>query len=153
MINVGARPGNLDELLKAHLPQLARSPHELKIRSRPLLESNSAYVSEVVPSWAPTAQLAQPQGDAGNSKAAGALQAGAKVGKDAALDSLRSALRSEEERKVDREARLRNLGVNFLRPMPGQVRAPMTARCNGALTRAEPWYCFEFHTVHRHMAL
>jgi hypothetical protein len=42
-------------------------------------------------------------------------------GGDRRLEHLRSVLRSTEEGKVIREARLRHLGVNFIRKIPDQV--------------------------------
>jgi hypothetical protein len=138
LINVGSRPANMSDLVKAHPSLAARSPHELRVRSRPLLESNAEYVSEVVPSWRTTAAppadslalrslretLAQgsEKKQAAGGRAVGRLEPAGGGKRDRALDALRRALRSEEERKVDREARLRHLGISFARPLPEHVR-------------------------------
>lgn len=118
-----------------------RSPHELRIRSRPLLETDTDYISEVVPSWhadgtripslglgvtpasgtqVKTRSMGAQDILVGPRPTAGELEVGSRGG-ERRLEHLRSVLRSAEERKVIREARLRHLGVNFIRKIPEQV--------------------------------
>lgn len=117
----------------------ARNPNEMRVRSRPLLETDLSYAAEVVP----TSQLTN--SGAGPSSMASAVSAGTHVRVCSAgtateggqttpdgqnggerLEQLRQALRTEETRKVLREGQLGTLGVPTLRQVPEQVSAPLS---------------------------
>lgn len=143
LINVGARP-DVSELVLKHPAALSRTTGELFVRSHPLFETHAQYVPEVAPFWcdgnAPPAPMPAAvslserlppaagivQRSERGARTAGALAHAqpqrADAGKSGSIDALRSALRSEEERKVHREARLHTLGGAIPRKMPDNVR-------------------------------
>lgn len=132
LTNVGSAPSVVDDLIKAYPPQLGTAGRPMCLRSRPLFETSADYVSDVLPSSAhpDNAEEGAPQRDGqglANARERPPRRQGQRGG---ALDveALRRTLRSAEERKIAREARLRNLGVAITRSMPREVRALALAR-------------------------
>ena len=143
LINVGKRVPNPHQLLNLKIEKQQRDVAALKLRSRPLIECNERYISEIVPTWqnsppCRSAHLSPPQSPkpgslpephhslAGLQGLGSALQPGAghlapAPRSSSGLSELRAALRTAEQRKVARDVKLRQQGISIDRKLPCEV--------------------------------
>ena len=115
---------------------VTRDPKHVRVRSRPLFETSSTFVRDLIPAWPESQQLRAemsarsvsdndlrqplPSPQCG-SQAESAAQRQPGQADGLSLEALRRTLRSEEERRILRERQLRELGLLAPKANAGKV--------------------------------
>lgn len=160
LINVGSRVPNPNQLVKLNVERQQRDVAALKLRSRPLVESNERYVTEIMPAWhgspspkhsaatspaaspVPASMPQHPQRPHDADAAEDASEQGQLVAQLKAhansmdLNHLRHALRSAERQKVARDVKLRQQGTHITRHLPVRVRLQQLAAASMSIFAA-----------------